>query len=789
MDGFWADPPVGDEGDFDADWDFAVPAQVDVAAIQTSDATAPSRASFYSVLRVENVATSFQTGDADDDADELPGEGRSASELNRADATIFAVDCGPTMRMGTPAGAHNALLCALWVIRDSISSAPNDLAGVLLFNTQAPEGARSSEDVGADSGAAVLLDLDVADVTRIRRLESLLTDEGAERPAKLPAPGDALSSPARLAGDSLLAQSGSSMLGGAFLSLLQASTAGSGCAPGTGARSRFEQEFPPLTEAGQGSQPGCMPLARVLDACGRLFSRASATRRLGRQRVLLFTNDPRPHAPVGDRAQEARLDREAAIRAADLAQLGIALELMPLDPPGGEAFDFGAFYGTFLEAPVGPEPGAPGMVSVPERIERMLVAIRQRQGRKGFSPPLPLVLSPSVCISVQLYPLLTPGRKPTYEYVDMRTNEPVVNQSRYHITNPDTGVREVVAARDAQRTLVVGSDETDPGSRLLIPGPGITQYVDRPLRSVLLAHYAGHARGPAKASAPAGIQAPLVGSGQLGTGLALLGFRPLAEVDMSLLYRATQFLTGCEADVAGSDAVLAALLRRTAARGLAAVVLYSTRTAPPALALLIPAPPGGLPADRCGFYFASLPYLEDVRPVQAVAPVPEEEAVASAVATVADSLIQGTFSIDDFPNPANTLLYSTLHALALGQTSVEVTHDSTRPALEAIEQLAGPALRTLSKHLDQYQLANASLQVPPATGAGRRRAAAVDAAPTAKRTRATAEPASVEEHWRAGTLSKLTVPMLKQFLESIGVEHPRMTKPQLIGLVVEHFER
>ena len=122
--------------------------------------------------------------------------------------------------------------------------------------------------------------------------------------------------------------------------------------------------------------------------------------------------------------------------------------------------------------------------------------------------------------------------------------------------------------------------------------------------------------------------------------------------------------------------------------------------------------------------------------------------------------------------------YSMLQALALHR-ELEDVEDSTMPMTERIDRKIGTLAEELKElcNVRDEDLVSEVRKPPP-----KRKPAEGDSSPRAKLPK---KGQSVEEAHEAGNLSKLTIPVLKEFLVSKGIR-PEKKKAELVAQV-DHY--
>ncbi|KAJ3197748.1 X-ray repair cross-complementing protein 6, partial [Dinochytrium kinnereticum] len=188
-----------------------------------------------------------------------------------------------------------------------------------------------------------------------------------------------------------------------------------------------------------------------------------------------------------------------------------------------------------------------------------------------------------------------------------------------------------------------------------------------------------------------------------------------------------------------------------------------------------------------GFHMLHIPFSDDVRKppapqFDAEKRVPVLEDAVNALCDVIDKVTIKGFSLYDHENPTLQKHYANLQAIALQRDLPNDIIDSTAPDTAAIQRRIANLVGKFKAALPEYE--------PEPVKETKRKAPAAPRASSgeAKKAKPEADTASVKDLWSKGTLKKLTVVQLQQFLTSVGVK-PLKKKDDLIGQVEEFFEK
>uniref|UniRef100_A0A5K3EZ85 Ku domain-containing protein n=1 Tax=Mesocestoides corti TaxID=53468 RepID=A0A5K3EZ85_MESCO len=396
------------------------------------------------------------------------------------------------------------------------------------------------------------------------------------------------------------------------------------------------------------------PVHEALWACQTMFSKVSFS--LGYKRIWLFTDD---HNPVGNKAQ---LQRQAILKAVDLRQSGIELEVLPVSRER-EFFCMETFYGQLLHD----EPDVDSLpTNLTQRIADLLSHGSSLEPSRRRASRLPFFLVPStaqalttegepshaLAFGVSIYCLVRPAVRPRPVRLFAPANELVTVKRRYYKVcndaHPHRGVctdpENIVLPQDLVKGLRAGSR---------------TVYFEN-------AELSGRSRQ------------------FVAVGIHLLGFKPLKRLKPWYHLRAAQFVYPDEGLAKGSTLWFTTLLSVCLRRQIFAIALYVQRRGmPPRLVALVPQAEK-LNENRSqivssGFHLVHLPYQEDVR--QLTLPKSAPDLVA---------------------NPRLQRHYAELEALALELPSPKEVPDHTLPNFQQIKERAGKEIEAFAALLHRH---------------------------------------------------------------------------------------
>lgn len=466
----------------------------------------------------------------------------------------------------------------------------------------------------------------------------------------------------------------------------------------------------------------------VLWTCSNMFSKSS--QKVGHKRIMLFTNNDNPHA------DNPSLQRQAKTKSRDLSEIGIEIDLMHMQPPN-RAFDASLFYQDVIqldedECGILPDPA--------EMFEELLCRVQRKEYKKRPLATLPLILADGIELGVSVYNLCRSATKSSYVNLDSHTNEEVKIHTKYICK--DTG-RELMPT-DIKLYQMFG------GEKVIFEKEEVTSM-------------------------------KTFGD----PGLLLMGFKPRSSVKTYHHIRPAQFLYPSEKSVSGSTTLFSALLGRCIARDVVPICRFiPRRNSPPRFVALLPQeeeidehnnqvkPPG--------FHVIFLPFTDDLRRLKyEQTPKATTEQINKAKQVI-KNLTSG-FDSSNFENPSLQKHFKNLEALALDRDEPEELIDHTEPKTEAIDRKAGEAIKQFKDVVfpDDYD----PLGKPAAT---KRKAGTADGSAAKKGKAGVDIEIDMREEAQKGRLSKLTVPVLKDFVKQAGIKCGTK-KADLVEAIKSHF--
>ncbi|TPX68920.1 hypothetical protein SpCBS45565_g02838 [Spizellomyces sp. 'palustris'] len=473
-------------------------------------------------------------------------------------------------------------------------------------------------------------------------------------------------------------------------------------------------------------------LAEVFWTCSNLFS--AGGQKVSTKRIFLITHNDSPHAG------NLTLQRNARVRAQDLQDLGISIELFPVEI-GNNIFKFDVFFQDLPGIVGAGEDSAEVPASASRKYEEMQKKILRRETKKRTTFRVPLHLHEGLTIGVKGYNLVLEQRKGNYTYLDRRTNAEV----RTVTTWACSATAQSLLPPDMKSYWVYG------GQKVVFTKNevnGIKHFGD--------------------------------------PGLVLLGFKDRHALKFKYNVKHAAFIYPDESEYTGSTSVFAHFLEGLSIRGKIAICrLIARRNAAPRLAALLPQK-GCVDKNGdeipCGFHVIYLPFEDDNRRIPASTAsqiFPEHTDLAKEIV---HSLVIKNYDAANYENPVLQKHYNNLQAIALRRDFAEEIEDTTLPRTEAMHKRAGDRIRDFKQALGEQAEDEMAVEQPKT-----KRAKADDGGKKRSKGDVDLSESAFRAKCKDGKLSSFTVAQLSEFLLSKD-RKPAKKKSDLIGQIEEFFE-
>jgi ATP-dependent DNA helicase 2 subunit 1 len=286
--------------------------------------------------------------------------------------------------------------------------------------------------------------------------------------------------------------------------------------------------------------------------------------------------------------------------------------------------------------------------------------------------------------------------------------------------------------------------------------------------------------------------------------IRIIGFKPMSALPIWASTKHPTFIYPSEEDYVGSTRVFSALYQKLLNdQKIALVWFISRRNAAPVLAAMLPGAEkldeNGSQTLPPGMWILPLPFADDIRQNPETDLVVAPEPLIDQMRTVVQQLQLPKAQYDPrkYPNPALQWHYRILQALALDEDLPEQPEDKTIPRYRQIDKRAGDYVIAWGEELEAQHRKMFSGQ-PKTSTLAKRSAKGVDeevadGGRSSKKVKSESNGHGVDEgqilnHYHSGSLSKLTLPVLKDFLTSKRLSTSGK-KADLMERVEEYYDK
>ncbi|KAF2481775.1 SPOC like C-terminal domain-containing protein [Neohortaea acidophila] len=511
-------------------------------------------------------------------------------------------------------------------------------------------------------------------------------------------------------------------------------------------------------------------MANVLFCANQIFTTKAPN--FSSRRLFLVTDNDSPHATNRD----AR--NSAAVRAKDLYDLGVTIELFPISHPDrGYTFDRSKFYDDIVYSAIPSDPDAPAPLTTDIKaanasakdgislLQALLSSVASRAApRRALFSSVPFEIGPGLKISVKGFILLKrqEPKRTSYIYLPPDSEKPQIAVGSSTLMAEDTARSvEKVEIRKAFKfggeTVSFTEDELSK----------IRNFGDPVLR--------------------------------------IIGFKPLSMLPIWANYKHNTFIYPSEEDFVGSTRVFSALqqkLLKSQKFGLAWFI--PRRNAVPTLAAVYAGAErisdAGDQVMPPGLWIKPLPFADDIRePPAEIDLIKASDDCIDKMRVVVQQLQlpKAVYDPQRYPNPSLQWFYRILQALALEEDLPEQPEDKTLPRWKQIHKRAGQYVvefgEVLDKAFARWQKDSGRSGAPGVNGGAKRSQpfGASGSAPKRVKKEGDEDAGISDEDMRAAftknALSSFTVAHLKTWLQGKGLSTTGK-KQDLIDVVTGWFE-
>lgn len=386
----------------------------------------------------------------------------------------------------------------------------------------------------------------------------------------------------------------------------------------------------------------------------------------GSRRLFIITDNDDPHA--GDRLERER----AVVRAKDLFDLGVTVELFPVTRQG-QNFDLNKFYTDIIyrDPFAATDPDNPDEIKTLKTgdgislLNSLISNINAKQApKRAYFSKMPLHLAPGLDISVNGYPILHRQAIQRSCYLWMNGDEKQIVQGQ--VIKTEEGSMRTVEKNELKKAYKFGS------------GGDYVYFKPDELEQIKQFE---------------------------GKCLRIIGFKPRSMLPPWAAVKKSAYIFPTEADVVGSTRVFSALWQKLLDSDKMAIAWYIARknAVPQIVAIL----PSRNPSDEdsgtqflpAGLWLYPLPFVDDMRDLTSLKSQPVVRAsndLVDKMRIIVENLQlpKGMYDPSKNPNPSLQWHYKVLQHIALDETVKE----------EGKSDLTVPKFKQINKRVGQYQV-------------------------------------------------------------------------------------
>ncbi|GAB1318915.1 ATP-dependent DNA helicase II subunit 1 [Madurella fahalii] len=494
-----------------------------------------------------------------------------------------------------------------------------------------------------------------------------------------------------------------------------------------------------LVEEGEDPDEALVPakepasMASVLFCANQVFTTNAAN--FGSRRLFIITDNDSPHA------KDKNAKSSAAVRAKDLYDLGVVIELFPISR-AGKTFDVSKFYDDIIYRNPAAEAGSSDHVRTSSSgdgltlLSSLISNINSKQTpKRAYFSNLHFELGPGLTISVKGYMPLHRQQPARTCYVWLGGEQAQLAQS------------ETVKVDSTTRTV----DKAEVKKAYKFGG----EYIYfKPEEAASLKNMGGKV-------------------------IRVIGFKPRSMLPMWASVKKSIFIFPSEEHFVGSTRVFSALWQKLLKDDKVGIAWFVAReNANPVMVAIVPSrnpddEAGETPYLPSGLWLYPLPFADDVRNVDLTAPPKRADELTDKMRAIVQNLQlpKAMYNPLKYPNPSLQWHYKILQAMALDEDVPESLDDATIPKYRQIDKRVGGYLAewkeaVAAKARDLTKSRAVKREAEDDDG-GRPVKRAKPAA--AKKTGGQMNNAQLKLALEQDTLKKMTVAELKEVLVSKGL--------------------
>ena len=411
-------------------------------------------------------------------------------------------------------------------------------------------------------------------------------------------------------------------------------------------------------------------MANVLFCANQIFTTKAPN--FSSRRVFIVTDNDNPHP------EDKALRSSAAVRAKDLYDLGVIIELFPISRKDHD-FDTRKFYDDIVYRASPTDPEAPSylpmdMISIKSHkagsqdgitlLHSLLSDINSKSmPRRALFSSAPLEIAPGFRISVKGY-LIHKHQEPARScYVYLGGAKPLIATGSTTQQADDT--KRTIEKWEVRKAYKFGGE----------------QVLFTPEEFLQLRNFGD----------------PII---------RIIGFKPQSMLPIWANTKHSTFIFPTEEDYVGSTRVFSALFQKLQNSELMALAWFIPRkNATPTIAALLPTSKHDVQSPQ-GLWIVPLPFADDIRNNPETSLLRSTDELTNAMRPVVQQLQlpRGVYDHSRYPNPSLQWHYRILQALALDEDLPAQPEDKTLPKYRQIDKRAGDYVIDWGKELENtYQ--------------------------------------------------------------------------------------
>ncbi|KAL2131652.1 hypothetical protein VTI74DRAFT_4779 [Chaetomium olivicolor] len=476
-------------------------------------------------------------------------------------------------------------------------------------------------------------------------------------------------------------------------------------------------------------------MANVLFCANQVFTTNAAN--FGSRRLFIITDNDDPHG------KDKTAKSSAAVRAKDLYDLGVVIELFPISH-GGKTFDVSKFYDDIIYRDPAAEAGSSDEVKTSKSgdglslLNSLISNVNSKQTpKRAYFSNLHFELAPNLTISIK-------GYMPLHRQQPARTCYVWLGGEQAQLAQGET-----IKVDSATRTI----DKSEIKKAYKFGG----EYIYfKPEEAASLKNLGGKV-------------------------LRLIGFKPRSLLPTWASIKKSIFVFPSEEHFVGSTRVFSALWQKLLTSDKVGIAWFVAReNANPVMVAIIPSrnadeDTSDTPYLPSGLWLYPLPFADDVRNVDLSAPPRPADELTDKMREIVQNLQLPTAMYNPlkYPNPALQWHYKVLQAMALDEDVPEIPDDATIPKYKQIDKRVGGYLaewkQLLAEKAAGLMKGRALKREAEDDEGGRPAAKRAKPAAAKKATGGAMSNAQLKAALEQDTLKKMTVAEIKEVLVSKGV--------------------